>query len=436
MTTIVSTDASVAAASLSRSQKWILLSAALGSTIEWYDFYIFGTAAALVFGKLFFPASDPFVATIASLLTITVGTFARPLGSILFGHFGDRIGRKSMLLVTLFLMGIPTALVGLLPTYTQIGVWAPMLLVGLRIVQGLAIGGEWGGAILMSVEHASPGQRSFFGALPQLGTPAGMMLSVGVFALVSQMPESDFLSWGWRVPFLVSIFLVIFGLIVRWKISETPDFAAARKEGRIHRLPIAALMKNKLGSVLLAAGGKVGEVTLFYLATVYLLSYTTASFGMPRANVLSVVVIGALISTFMMVFWGYMGDRLGAKRIYIIGTLALTIFAVPMFMLVETKTIVGLAIAVILPFGFIYPMMYGPQPSLYSDQFPAELRYSGVSLGVSIASALAGGLAPVIATSLVAATGNSLAVGAYLAVAALTSAISVALMKGTSSDKS
>lgn len=187
------------------TKKWILISAALGSAIEWYDFYIFGTAAALVFGKLFFPSSDPFVATIASLLTITVGTFARPLGSILFGHFGDRLGRKSMLLLTLFLMGIPTALIGLLPTYASIGVWAPMLLVMLRIVQGLAIGGEWGGAVLMCVEHASDGKKSVFGSLPQMGTPGGMMLSVGAFALVSQLPESSFMTWGWRLPFLASI---------------------------------------------------------------------------------------------------------------------------------------------------------------------------------------------------------------------------------------
>lgn len=411
------------------SRRWVLMSAAIGSAIEWYDFYIFGTAAALVFGKLFFPSSDPFVATISSLLTITVGLFARPVGSILFGHFGDRLGRKSMLLLTLFLMGIPTALVGLLPTYSQIGIWAPLLLVVLRIIQGLAIGGEWGGAVLMSVEHATKGKRSIFGSLPQMGTPAGMLLSVGAFSLASQLPESDFLSWGWRVPFLVSIVLVVFGFAIRWKISESPEFEVARNAGRIHRVPSAALVKHKLGSVMLAAGGKVGEVTLFYLVTIYLLSYATSVFGMSRASVLNLVVIGAATALVMMPVWGHVGDKIGAKKIYLIGALLLALVAVPMFVLVETRSISLMAAAVILSFGIIYPMMYGPQPSLYAAQFPPELRYSGVSLGVSLASAVAGGLAPIIAASLVAAFGNTLAVGGYLAVTALISAVSVALMK-------
>ncbi len=374
-------------------KRWILLSAALGSAIEWYDFYIFGTAAALVFNKLYFPATDPFISTMASLLTIAVGAFARPVGSLLFGHFGDRIGRKSMLLVTLMLMGIPTALIGLLPTYASVGVWAPILLIILRIIQGLAIGGEWGGAVLLCVEHASSGRRSFYGSLPQMGTPLGMMLSVAAFSIVSLLPEADFMSWGWRVPFLLSVVLVIFGFAVRRKISESPEFAEAQAEGKIHRMPAVQLIKQRWGSVLLAAGGKVGEVTLFYVTNVYLLSYATGTLGLPRSNILTLIVIAAAVSTVMMPIWGLVGDRIGAKRIYTIGAVLLTLTAIPMFMLIKTGSIPLIAVAVIVPFGLIYPMLYSSQPNLYAAQFPAELRYSGVSLGVSIAGAVAGGLA-------------------------------------------
>jgi MFS family permease len=377
---------------------------------------------------LFFPATDPFVATISSLLTVTVGLFARPVGSILFGHFGDRIGRKSMLLLTLFLMGIPTALIGMLPTYQSVGVWAPIMLVALRIIQGLAIGGEWGGAVLLAVEHASHERKSVFGSLPQLGTPAGVLLSVGAFALATQMPEGEFVAWGWRIPFLASIALVALGLAVRWKISESPEFIAAKRENKIHRVPIVELFRQRAKSVILTAGGKVGEVTMFYLITVYLLSYGTSVLGLPRAEILNIVVAGALVSVIMMPVWGYVGDRVGPKSIYLTGAILLAISAVPMFLLFETRSIWWMACAVVVPFGIIYPMMYGPQPSLYSAQFPPELRYSGVSLGVSLAGAVAGGLAPIVATSLVAASGTAVPVGVYLAAAALISTISVSLM--------
>lgn len=410
-------------------KRWILLSATLGSAIEWYDFYIFGTAAALVFNKLFFPATDPFISTMASLLTIAVGAFARPVGSLLFGHFGDRIGRKSMLLITMLLMGVPTALIGLLPTYASIGIWAPVLLVTLRIIQGLAIGGEWGGAVLLCVEHASSDRRSFFGSLPQMGTPLGMMLSVAVFSIVSLLPEADFMAWGWRLPFLFSVVLIVFGFAVRRKISESPEFAEAQSEGKIHRVPAIELIKQRWGSVLLAAGGKVGEVTLFYVTSVFLLSYATGTLGLPRASILTVIVIGAAVSTAMMPIWGLIGDWIGARRIYTIGAVLLTLTAVPMFMLIKTGSIPLITIAVVVPFGLIYPMLYSSQPNLYAAQFPPELRYSGVSLGVSIAGAIAGGLAPAVATTLLATTQTVVSVGAYLGVAAIISVISAALMR-------
>lgn len=415
--------------SLTRSHRWVLYSATIGSAIEWYDFYVFGTAAALVFGRLFFPSSNPFVATMSSLLTFAVGSFARPIGSVLFGHFGDRIGRKSMLLLTLFLMGVPTALIGALPTYAAIGIWAPILLVCLRILQGLAIGGEWGGAVLMAVEHATHEKRSIFGSIPQMGTPAGVLLSVGAFALASKIPEDDFLAWGWRIPFLASIVLVVFGMLVRWRITESPEFETAKFDGKIHRVPVVELIKQKSKSVLLTAGGKIGEVTMFFLVTVFLLSYATGVLKLPRSDVLNIVVAGAAVSMIMMPIWGYVGDRVGPKTIYLVGAVLLALSAVPMFLLFETRSLLWMAVGVIVPFGIIYPMMYGPQPSLYSAQFPPELRYSGISLGVNLAGAFAGGIAPIVATTLVASQGNAIAVGIYLAGAAVVSTIAVSLMK-------
>lgn len=405
-------------------RRWVLISTAVGSIIEWYDFYIYGTAAALVFGRLFFPASDPAVGTLASLLTFAVGLLARPVGSIIFGHFGDRLGRKSMLMLSLLLMGVPTVLIGLLPTYSSIGVWAPVCLVILRIIQGFALGGEWGGAVLMAVEHAPTGKRGLFGSLPQLGVPGGVLLALGAFALVSQLPEEDFLTYGWRLPFLASALLVIFGIVMRWRIDESPEFEQSRSSGKIVRLPVTVLVRDHWRQVLLAAGGKVGEVTLFFLVTVYLVSYASTSLSMPRSTVLNMVLAGAALAFALIPIAGAISDRFGARRIYILGCSALAAVAIPMFALIETGNPSLVAIALVVPLGCIFPFIFGPQPALYASQFPAELRYSGISLGVSLASAVAGGFAPVIATGIVASFGNARMVGVYLAGVAVVSALS------------
>lgn len=409
-------------------RRWVLISTAIGSIIEWYDFYIYGTAAALVFGKLFFPASDPAVGTLASLLTFAVGLLARPVGSIVFGHFGDRLGRKSMLMLSLLLMGAPTVLIGLLPTYDSIGVWAPICLVVLRIIQGFALGGEWGGAVLMAVEHAPTGKRGLFGSFPQLGVPGGVLLSLGAFALTSQLPEADFLAYGWRLPFLASAVLVIFGIVMRWQISESPEFEQSRTTGKLVKIPFTVLLRNHWKQVLLAAGGKVGEVTLFFLVTVYLVSYVSTHISIPRSAVLNMVLAGAALSFLLMPLAGAMGDRFGARRVYVLGCIALAAVAIPMFALIETGDPTLVAIALIVPLGCIYPFIFGTQPALYSSQFPPELRYSGISLGVSLASALAGGFAPVIATGIVASFGNARMVGFYLAALAVVSALSAMRM--------
>ncbi len=411
-----------------RMRRWVLISTAIGSIIEWYDFYIYGTAAALVFGKLFFPASDPAVGTLASLLTFAVGLLARPVGSIVFGHFGDRLGRKSMLMLSLLLMGAPTVLIGLLPTYNSIGVWAPICLVVLRIIQGFALGGEWGGAVLMAVEHAPTGKRGLFGSFPQLGVPGGVLLSLGAFALTSQLPEADFLAYGWRLPFLASAVLVVFGIVMRWQISESPEFEKSRTTGKLVKIPFTVLLRNHWKQVLLAAGGKVGEVTLFFLVTVYLVSYVSTHISIPRSAVLNMVLAGAALSFLLMPLAGAMGDRFGARRVYVLGCIALAAVAIPMFALIETGDPTLVAIALIVPLGCIYPFIFGTQPALYSSQFPPELRYSGISLGVSLASALAGGFAPVIATGIVASFGNARMVGFYLAALAVVSALSAMRM--------
>jgi MHS family shikimate/dehydroshikimate transporter-like MFS transporter len=412
-----------------RPNSWVLFATVFGSIIEWYDFYIYGTAAALVFGKLFFPASDPSVSTLAAFVTFAIGLFARPLGSIIFGHFGDRLGRKSMLLISLLLMGIPTVLIGVLPTYATIGYFAPLALVCLRVVQGLALGGEFGGATLMAVEHSSRATRSIFGSLPQLGVPGGVLLSTGAFALTSRMNEADFISWGWRIPFLAGAILVIFGIVVRLRIAETPDFEAARTAGRIEKLPVVTLLRDRLPAVLLASGAKLGEVTLFFLTTVYLVSYATGHLGLPRDFVLTSIVIAAGVCFVNLPVAGWLGDRFGQRLIYRTGALLLMVAAVPMFLLLETREPALVMVAVIVPLGLIFPLMFGPQPSLYSAQFPPELRYSGISLGVALASATGGGLAPVIATALVASSGSSVAIGYYMAAMAAVSAISVSFMK-------
>jgi MFS family permease len=403
----------------------------IGSIIEWYDFYIYGTAAALVFGKLYFPASDPKVATLAAFLSFAVGLFARPVGTILFGHFGDRIGRKAMLLCELFLMGIPER--SHRNSYDLCldrnrGADHPGD--AAHHARTRSDGGEWGGAVLMAVEHAPRRQRGVFGAMPQIGVPAGVLLSVGAFSLASAMPDAEFLAWGWRLPFLASLRLVVFGVFVRWRIQESPEFERVRSDGRTHRVPIMGVARDHWHSVLLAAGGKVGEVTFFFLTTVYLLSYATGKLGLPKSLVLNVVVIGATLCTIFLPIAGSITDRFGAaKRVYGIGDVLLAIAAVPMFLLIETRDPAWIGVAVAVPFGFVFPLMYAPQPALYAAQFPPELRYSGMSIGVSLASAIAGGLSPVIATGLVEASGSSIAVGLYLSVAALISAVSVLLMK-------
>lgn len=415
----------------SKSLKRVALATMAGTAIEGFDFLAYGTAAALVFNKLFFPTFDPVSGTLAAFGAFASGLFARPIGGIIFGHYGDRLGRKSMLIASLALMGVCTALIGLLPTYESIGIWAAVLLVLLRIAQGISFGGELGGAMLMAVEHAPVNKKSFFGSLPQAGAPIGILLSSGAFALMNLLPNASFMSWGWRVPFLASALLVALGIFIRMKVEETPDFAAVRQQEKTSTLPARDVVLRHWRPLLLTVGGKLAEVTLIYTILVFSISYAMSKLGLSRADALNAVVIGSVFQILTIPFFGWVGDKVGARRLYIFGTLLLAVMAVPLFHALGSGSLGSYTLATIIALALNYAIIFGPQSTLYSAQFPAELRYTGMSIGIQVAAALGGGLAPIIATLLVAHMGGIESVGIYLAALGLVGALSAYLMKPT-----
>lgn len=387
----------------------------VGTTIEWYDFFLYGTAAALIFNKLFFPAFDPLTGTLAAFGTYAVGFLARPLGAVVFGHYGDRVGRKSMLLVTLALMGIPTTLIGLIPTYESIGYGAAVLLVLMRFFQGMAVGGEWGGAALMAVEHAPEGRRAFFGSLPQAGVGAGLILSSLAMSAASQLPEEDFLSWGWRVPFLASVVLLAVGVFIRLKVAESPAFETLKDSGTQVDLPVVEVLRTHWRAVLTAAGTRMVETTWFYTVVTFSLTYLTQQLGVSRPLALDAIIVGATVSLFTIPLAGYLSDHFGARRVFMTGTLLLGAAAFVFFPMLDTKSPVLLLVAMSAAIGVIFPLVYAPQSALFSAQFPPEVRYSGISLSVQVAGAVAGGAAPIVATSLLAAgDGDPWMISVYL----------------------
>ncbi|WP_211435377.1 MFS transporter [Chitinasiproducens palmae] len=402
-----------------------------GTAIEAFDFLVYGTAAALVFNKLFFPSLDPATGTLAAFSAFASGLLARPLGGVIFGHFGDRIGRKSILILSLVLMGVCTTLIGLLPTYDSIGIWAAVLLVLLRIGQGISFGGELGGAMLMAVEHAPPRAKSFFGSLPQAGAPIGILMATGAFALVNMLPNASFLSWGWRIPFLASAALVVVGIFIRLKVDETPDFAAVKAQRRIAAVPARDVLAHHKRPLLLAIGGKLAEVTLVYTIVVFSISYAIGNLGFTRGDALNAIMIGSACQIFTIPLFGWIGDKIGARRLYIIGTLLMAVMAVPLFHAMGSGSLSSFTGAAVVALALNYPIIFGPQSSLYSAQFPPELRYSGISIGIQVAAALGGGLAPLIDATLVARMGGIGSVGIYLAGLGLIGALSAWLMKPT-----
>ena len=390
-----------------RSIKKVVLASFIGTTIEWYDFFLYGTAAALVFNELFFPEAEPLIGTLLALSTYAVGFVARPIGGVVFGHYGDRIGRKAMLVISLLIMGIATFAIGLLPTFASIGLAAPIILVALRFAQGIGVGGEWGGAVLMAVEHSPKDRRGFFGSWPQMGVPAGLLLSTGVFALMRGVTdESAFMSWGWRVPFLVSIVLVGVGLFIRLRLMETPAFQRVRETGTEAPKPILDVIKVYPREVLTAMGMRVAENGAFYILTVFVLAYGEDTLGLGESTMLLGVVIAAAIGLFTIPLWGALSDRLGRNKLYMVGAVVTLLWAFPLFGLIDTKSPVLIWLAIVIGVNLGHDLMYGPQGAYYAELFGTRVRYSGASLGYQLASVFAGGFAPLVATALLAAGGE------------------------------
>lgn len=378
-----------------------------GTTIEWYDFFLYGTAAALLFNKVFFPTLDPVLGTLAAFATYGVGFIGRPLGGIVFGHFGDRIGRKSMLMATLLLMGLPSMGIGLIPSYQSIGYWAAATLVAMRFLQGMAVGGEWGGAVLMAVEHAPEGMKGFFGSLPQTGVGFGLILSTLAMSAVAVLPEADLLSWGWRLPFLASFVLLVVGWLIRTRVPESPDFERMKREGESVKAPVLAVMRKHPRALLLIIGARTAENTWFYLVVAFALAYAANQLKIPKEQILHAITAGAAVSLVTMPLAGYISDKIGQKRLFIIGLLAMCLFASPFFGMLATRDPVTVWWAMVLGVGVVFPILYAPESQLFASQFPAEVRYSGISVSVQIAGVLGGGVAPMIATALLATAGGS-----------------------------
>lgn len=398
---------------------------AAGTTIEWYDFFLYGVAAALVFPQKFFPESDPYVGTLLAFSTYFVGFIARPVGAALFGHFGDRMGRKVSLVATLLLMGAATVAIGLVPGYEQIGIWGAVLLTLFRVLQGIGVGGEWGGAVLMAGEWTDPKRRGFTTSFAQFGAPAGMLLANGALGLVAlTLSDEAFLDWGWRIPFLVSVLLLVVGLYIRLGVLETPIFAKLRSQGRVERMPVARVLREHWREVVLTALLRTGQQTPFYIFTTYVLTYGTQQLGMERATVLNLVMVQALVSMLVIPYFGHLSDVIGRRRITAIGCIVMMIFPFVYFGMLDSGVFWLVALAIILGLPS-QDLQYGPQAAFIAERFPGRLRYSGASLGYQLASITAGGPAPIIALYLYRTFGTSMAVAAYVAVTAFISLLCV-----------
>ena len=404
-----------------------VVASTVGTTIEWYDFFLYGTAAALVFPKLFFPDSSAYVGVLAAFGTQFVGFAARPIGAAIFGHYGDRVGRKSALITTLMLMGVGTFLIGCLPTHAMIGFLAPVLLTFLRLIQGIGVGGEWGGSVLLSMEWGSAKRRGFMASWPQLGVPLGLLASTGMVKLMSNVSGDSFETWGWRVPFLLSAVLVGVGLYVRLRVMDSPDFTAVKKTQKVVKQPVLQVIRTQPREILTSAFVRMSEQAPFYLFITFVLAYGTKKVGFTKDELLTDTMIAATLGLISVPFFGFLSDLIGRRLMYGIGIVSTAIFAFPYFGLLNTK-VAGMALLAIVISLLVHDMQYGPQAALIAENFGTNVRYSGAGLGYQLASVIAGGPAPLIATWILKNTGSSIGISWYIVGCCVVSMIALILM--------
>jgi MFS transporter, MHS family, shikimate and dehydroshikimate transport protein len=382
---------------------------AIGTIIEAYDFVLYGTVAALVFDELFFPNADPLIGTLAAFATFGVGFLARPVGGVVFGHYGDKVGRKKMLVISLLVMGIATVLIGCLPGYASIGILAPILLVTLRLVQGLALGGEWGGAVLMVTEYAPKGRRGFYGSWPQIGFAGGLLLSTVIIAVLSgALSDAAFASWGWRVPFFLSALLVVVGLWIRLRIEETPAFVELERQHEREKLPAVEVFRDHPKEIARAVGMRISENITFYMLIVFALSYGEDELGISRDTLLVAIATCAALGLVVIPFYGRLSDRVGRRPVFLWGAVASVALAVAFFPLLQTESALIIVLAFVLVMNTAHDAQYAVESSYFAEMFPTRVRYSGISISAQLGGVLAGAFAPVIATALVAADGGGL----------------------------
>jgi metabolite-proton symporter len=414
----------------------------IGTTVEWYDFFLYGSAAALVFNKLFFPTADPLTGTLLAFTTYAIGFLARPLGGLVFGHYGDRLGRKKLLVLSLLLMGGATMLMGVLPTYASVGVAAPLLLTFLRLVQGFALGGEWGGAVLIVSEHGDPARRGFWASWPQAGVPCGNLLATGVLAVLAAVQsDADFLAWGWRIPFLLSGVLVVIGLWIRLTVSESPVFLAAQEKAaqkraaqqkapEPERAPALELLRHNWREVLIAMGARFAENVSYYVITAFILVYVVTGLGLSKSVGLNAVLIASAAHLVTIPVWGHLSDRFGRRSIYLVGAVGMAGWIFAFFALLDTKNPVLITVATTVGL-VLHGAMYGPQAAFFSELFGTRVRYSGASVGYQLASIAAGALAPLIATALLQAYRSSFPIAVYVVITCVITVVAILLARET-----